>query len=177
MNVNLVLIFHRDRSIVLIYPNREKFIQIRLIIQFLWYQDSAYLKWTQVRSTDHDRVLTALHAFKRCTVYDIIIIGPSLPYTASLNADFRRAIKALPLRLHKALIIPNETTQHISNLTRSSHLQQLQKRLRNIHIRTTVSVPIFTSIIHAFICNKIDYCNSLLVGLLKIRISRFPPVL
>lgn len=134
MNVNLVLIFHRDRSIVLINPNREKFIQIRLIVQFLWYQDSAYLKWTQVPSTDHDRVLTALHAFKRCTVYDIIIIGPSLPYTASLNADFRRAIKALPLRLHKALIIPNETTQHISNLTRSSHLQQ--KRLRNIHIRT-----------------------------------------
>src|SRR6218665_1639168 len=60
-------------------------------------------------------------------------------------------------------------SQHISNLTRSSYFQ-----LRSLRtIRKAVSVPIFTSIVHAFVCSRIDYCNSLLIGLPKTRLS--PP--
>src|SRR6218665_140794 len=59
-------------------------------------------------------------------------------------------------------------SQHISNLTRSSYFQL--RRLRTI--RKAVSVPIFTSIIHPFVCSRIDYCNSLLIGLPKTRLSR-----
>src|SRR6218665_214494 len=46
-------------------------------------------------------------------------------------------------------------SQHISNLTRSTYFQL--RRLRTIH--KAVSVPIFTSIVHAFVCSRIDYCN------------------
>src|SRR6218665_2190511 len=38
-------------------------------------------------------------------------------------------------------------------------------------IRKAVSVLIFTSIVHAFACSEIDYCNSLLVVLPKSRLS------
>src|SRR6218665_345418 len=57
-------------------------------------------------------------------------------------------------------------SQHISNLTRSCFFQL--GRLRTI--RKAVSVPILTSIVHAFVCSRIDYCNSLLIGLPKIRL-------
>src|SRR6218665_81257 len=56
-------------------------------------------------------------------------------------------------------------SQHISNLTRSSYFQL--RRLRTI--RKAVSVPIFTSIVHAFVCSRIDYCNFLLIGFPKTR--------
>ena len=32
-------------------------------------------------------------------------------------------------------------------------------------------VPIFTSIVHAFVCSRIEYCKSLLIGLPKTRLS------
>src|SRR6218665_2575700 len=64
-------------------------------------------------------------------------------------------------------------SQHISNLTRSSYFQL--RRLRTI--RKAVSVPIFTSIVHAFVCSRIDYCNSLLIGLPKTRLSPLQTVL
>jgi len=44
-------------------------------------------------------------------------------------------------------------------------------------IRRSVSSPVFTSIVHAFICCRIDYCNSLFVGLPKIRLSPLQSVL
>jgi len=44
-------------------------------------------------------------------------------------------------------------------------------------IREPLSVPICTSIVHAFVCSRIDYCNSLLIGLLKTRLSLFQTVL
>src|SRR6218665_2447897 len=62
---------------------------------------------------------------------------------------------------------------YISNLTRSSYFQI--RRLRTI--RKAVSVPIFTSIVHAFVCYRIDYCNSLLIGLPKTRLSPLQTVL
>src|SRR6218665_4109174 len=59
------------------------------------------------------------------------------------------------------------TVQHVSNLTRSDYFQL--RRLRTI--RKAESDPIFNSIVHAFVCSRIDYCNSLLIGLPKTRLS------
>src|SRR6218665_1291672 len=64
-------------------------------------------------------------------------------------------------------------SHHISNLTRSSYFQL--RRLRTI--RKAVSAPIFTSIVDAFVCSRIDYCNSLLIGLPKTRLSPLQTVL
>ena len=52
-------------------------------------------------------------------------------------------------------------TEHVSNLTRSCFFQL--RRLRAI--RRSVSPSIFTTIVHAFVCSRLDYCNSLLMGL------------
>ena len=49
------------------------------------------------------------------------------------------------------------------------------RRLRAI--RHSVSSHVFTSIVHAFVCSRIDYCNSLLVGLPKVRLSPIQYVL
>jgi len=54
--------------------------------------------------------------------------------------------------------------EHISNTTRSSYFH-----LRVI--RRSVSSSISATLIHAFICSRIDYCNSLLIGLPKVRLS------
>src|SRR6218665_470335 len=41
----------------------------------------------------------------------------------------------------------------------------------------SVSSHVFTSIVHAFVCSRIDYCNSRLVGLPKVRLSPIQSVL
>src|SRR5688572_25310415 len=64
-------------------------------------------------------------------------------------------------------------TEHISNLTRSCFFQL--RRLRAI--RRSVSPSVFTTIVHAFICSRLDYCNSLLMGLPKQRLSPLQSVL
>ena len=64
-------------------------------------------------------------------------------------------------------------SEHIANLTRSSYFHL--RRLRAI--RRSVSSSVFTSIVHAFICSRIDYCNSVLVGLPKLRLSPLQSVL
>src|SRR6218665_3748317 len=48
-------------------------------------------------------------------------------------------------------------------------------RLRVIRRSTTPAV--FATIVHAFICSLIDYCNSLLMGLHKSRLSTIQSVL
>src|SRR6218665_60020 len=60
-----------------------------------------------------------------------------------------------------------------SALTRSSYFQL--RRLRTI--RKAVYVPVFTSTVHAFVCSRIDYCNSFLIGLPKTRLSPLQTVL
>src|SRR6218665_4112447 len=64
-------------------------------------------------------------------------------------------------------------SEHVANLTRSSYFHL--RRLRAI--RCSVSSHVFTSIVHAFVCPRIDYCNSLLVGLPKVRLSPIQSVL
>lgn len=64
-------------------------------------------------------------------------------------------------------------SEHIANLTRSSYFHL--RRLRAI--RRSVSSSVFTTIIHAFICSRIDYCNSVLIGLPKVRLSPLQTVL
>ena len=64
-------------------------------------------------------------------------------------------------------------SEHIKNLTRSCYFHL--RRLRAI--RRSVSSSVFTTIVHAFICSRIDYCNSLFVGLPKVRLSPLQSVL
>src|SRR6218665_1421305 len=65
---------------------------------------------------------------------------------------------------------------HISLLTRSCFYQL--RRLRAI--RRSVSPKVFLTIVHAFIyvlCTRIDYCNSLLIGVPKTRLAPLQSVL
>src|SRR6218665_2480222 len=64
-------------------------------------------------------------------------------------------------------------SNHITNFTRSSyfHLRRLKA------IRKSVSISVFTSIVHAFVCFRIDYCNSLLIDLHKVRLSLIQTVI
>jgi len=64
-------------------------------------------------------------------------------------------------------------TEHISSLTRSCYFQL--RRLRAI--RRSVLPSVFTTIVHAFICSRLDYCNSLLAGLPKLRLTALQSVL
>src|SRR6218665_107453 len=82
---------------------------------------------------------------------------------------FQTTVRDLGVTLDSALTF----SHHISNLTRSSYFQL--SRLRTI--RKAVSVSIFTSIVHAFVCSRIDYCNSPLVGLPMTRLSPLQTVL
>jgi len=64
-------------------------------------------------------------------------------------------------------------TEHISKLTRISYFHL--RRLRAI--RKSVPSSTFATIVHAFVCSRIDYCNSLLIGLPKARLSALQSVL
>ena len=62
---------------------------------------------------------------------------------------------------------------NISLLTRSCYYQL--RRLRAI--RRSVSAKVFLTIVHSFVCSRIDYCNSLLIGLPKTRLAPLQTVL
>ena len=51
------------------------------------------------------------------------------------------------------------------------HLRRLRADQRS------VSMPVFKSMVHAFVCSRIDYCNSLLIGLPKSRLAPLQSVL
>ena len=82
---------------------------------------------------------------------------------------FSNAVRDLGVTLDSTLSF----AAHISNLSRSSfyHLRRLRA------IRRSVSSSIFTTMVHAFVCTRIDYCNSLLAGLPKCRLSPLQSVL
>ena len=62
---------------------------------------------------------------------------------------------------------------HLTNLTSSSyfHLWRLRAICRSVFLSTV------TSTVHAFVCSRIDYCNSLLIGLSKVRVCPIQSVL
>src|SRR6218665_1972353 len=92
--------------------------------------------------------------------------------------DTRQQLKKLDHKLI-ALTVPNFTfsssvgdlgvtldseltfADHISLLTRSCCYQLRRLRV----IRRSVSAKVFLTIVHAFVRSRIDYCNSLLIGL------------
>src|SRR6218665_1254707 len=82
---------------------------------------------------------------------------------------FLSSVRDLDVTLDSSLSFSN----HISNLTRTSyfHLRCLRD------ISKSDSTYVFTSIIHAFFCSRIDYCDSLLIGLPKVRLSPLQTVL
>jgi hypothetical protein len=82
---------------------------------------------------------------------------------------FSSSVRDLGVTLDSALTF----SEHIAKLTRSSYFQL--RRLRAI--RRSVSTSTFTTIVHAFVCSRIDYCNSVLVGLPKFRLSPLQSVL
>jgi len=63
-------------------------------------------------------------------------------------------------------------SNHISNLTRSTYFQ-----LRRLRAIREFEIPVFTSIVHAFVCSRTDYCNSLLIGFHKVWQSPIQTVL
>ena len=83
---------------------------------------------------------------------DYSLLDESFPSYAFSTAD---------RNLVSLLIALSLFSDHITNLTRSCyyHLRRLKP------IRSSVSSLVFTSIVHAYIFSRIDYCNSLFVGL------------
>src|SRR6218665_1381203 len=81
---------------------------------------------------------------------------------------FSSSVRDLGVTLDSELIFG-----HISLLTRSCFYQL--RRLRAI--RRSVARKVFLTIVHAFICTRIDYCNSLLIGLPKTRLATMQSVL
>ena len=62
--------------------------------------------------------------------------------------------------------------QHISNVCKSCHFQLRQLRV----IRHSLSSDVLRTLLQAFVTCRLDYCNSLLVGLLACDISRLQSV-
>ena len=95
---------------------------------------------------------------------DLLLLAENFP-----QFTFSTSVRDLGVTLDSSLTF----SEHITQLTRSSYFQ-----LRRIKaIRRSVSSSTLTSIVHAFVCSRIDYCNSVLVGLSKVRLSPIQSVL
>ena len=81
--------------------------------------------------------------------------------TASTFPDFTFSSRVRDL----GVTLDSELTfaDHISLLTRPCFYHLIRLRA----IRRSVLSEVFLTIIHAFVCTRIDYCNSLLIGLPK----------
>src|SRR6218665_2293661 len=83
-----------------------------------------------------------------------------------LSFAFHSSVRNLGVVLDSKLTF----SEHVANLTRSPISSYF--RLRRLRaIRRSVSPYVFTSIVHAFVCSRIDYYNSFLIGLPKVRLS------
>src|SRR6218665_1924229 len=106
-------------------------------------------------------------------IFSLILLSPAL-YRSVRRPNGRRPKFTYPdfnplfpsFALHSSVrnlgVVLDSTltfSEHVANLTRSSYFHL--RRLRAI--RRSVSSHVFTSIVHAFVCSRIDYCNSLLV--------------
>ena len=95
---------------------------------------------------------------------DISLLSKNFP-----QFTFSTCVRDLGVTLDSSLTF----STHVTNLTRSSYFHL--RRLRAI--RRSVSLTTMTSIVHAFVCSRIDYCNSVLTGLPKVRLSPIQSVL
>src|SRR6218665_1997863 len=66
-----------------------------------------------------------------------------------------------------SVTLGNSLTFAEANLKRSSHFQLWRLEV----IRRSGAFSIIPTLFHAIICSQSDYCNSLLVGLSKVRLS------
>src|SRR6218665_411436 len=86
----------------------------------------------------------------------------------------------MPCMLHSFLDLPTELLfetpgllwrTHFHFLLTSSKLSRSScYHLRRLHVRSirrSISIHIFSSMVHAFVCSRIVYCKSLLIGLPK----------
>src|SRR6218665_1643826 len=72
-----------------------------------------------------------------------------------------------PMTLRSLFRVKNYVTFHMLN----GSAIYLSVSLNSPIYTRSVSSHVFTSIVHDFVCSRIDYCNSLLVGLPKVRLS------
>src|SRR6218665_3932397 len=85
-----------------------------------------------------------------------------------LSDNFTQFVFSTSL-LDLEVILDNSLTfsDHITSLTRFSYYQLRRLRAIGKYITTTT----MTAIVRAFVCSRVDYCNSLVIGLHKVRLS------
>jgi len=88
---------------------------------------------------------------------------------AHTHSTFLSSVRDLAVTLDSELTFAD----HISLLTRYCFYQLRRFRA----IRRSVSPKVFLTIVHAFVCTCIDYCNSLLIGLPKTLLAPVQSVL
>src|SRR6218665_3128206 len=89
------------------------------------------------------------------TPQQLLILDHALLSDRFPHFSFHTTVRDLGVTLESALTF----SQHISNLTRSCYFQL--RRLRTI--RKAVSVPIFTSIVYAFVCSMAAGSNTVIL--------------
>jgi hypothetical protein len=110
----------------------------------------------------------------RCNWSGLVLNNSSLNLTSlscpqCTHFTFSSSVRDLGATLDSTLSF----SDHLSQLTRSCyyHLRRLRA------IRRSVSSSVFKTVVHAFICCRIDYCNSLFAGLPKVRLSSLQSVM
>ena len=101
---------------------------------------------------------------KQLQKLDFVLLSAKFPLFS-----FSTSVRDLGVTLDSSLTF----SEHISNLTRSSYFHLRRLRV----IRRSVSSATFTTLVHAFVSSRIDYCNSLLIGLPKVRLLPLQSVL
>ena len=108
-------------------------------------------------------------------LYVLLDISPCICQSCSISLSLCISATYIHAYLHVGVTFYSSLSfsDHIKNLTRSCyyHLRRLKA------IRRSASSLVFTSIVHVFICSRIDYCNFLFVGLPKVLLSPLQSVL
>src|SRR6218665_445264 len=85
--------------------------------------------------------------------------------------------KSLPIANLLQNISPPRFSRNVPNVFSTGQMQCFYHLHRLRAIRRFASMPVFKSMVHAFVCSRIDYCNSLLIGLPKSRLAPLQSVL
>src|SRR6218665_3405670 len=95
---------------------------------------------------------------------------PQNNYAATMVSAARRQIIGGGAPINK-----NRRPQNVGGGAGGARLYFHLRRLRAI--RKSVSTSVFAVIVHAFVCSRIDRCNSLLTALPKVRLSTLQTLL